>query len=248
MATWSDLEALQISRREESWRTLRRMRSMPPGATGPDDGRRRTFQAALEQAEQFLKAAASVGYDTKPVQVFYGLSQAGRAIAAASERLTDDEWRLTGHGLSSRNTRDQTDLRRVTVEAHKSGSPQAVARALGSEFPPHKCAVSLEELWPLIPETFEERLPNGAADALERPALRFVSGTDRRTDSPWKRRHRTECRTRCGSEGLSRSSQSGSRAIPPSLVGAGGTLRDDEVPGVTMEGNSLAIRLQGRRP
>jgi hypothetical protein len=247
MATWSDLEALQISRREESWRTLRRMRSMPPGATGLDDGRRRTFQAALEQAEQFLKAAASVGYDTKPVQVFYGLSQAGRAIAAASERLTDDEWRLTGHGLSSRNTRDQTDLRRVTVEAHKSGSPQAVARALGSEFPPHKCAVSLEELWPLIPETFEERLPNSAADALERPALRFVSGTDRRTDSPWETAalHRVPYTVW---ERRSLEVVTEWLAGYPTLAGwRGRTRRDDELPSIQMDGDSLAIRLFWRR-
>lgn len=249
MATWSDLEALQVSRREESWRLLRRMRSMPPGATGLDDRRRRTFQAALEQAEQFLKAAASVGYDTKPVQVFYGLSQAGRAIAAASERLTGDEWRLTGHGLTPRNTRDQTDLRQVTVEAHRSGSPQAVAHALGGAFLPHKCAVSLEELWPLIPETFAERLPHGAADALERPALRFVSGTDRRTESPWE----TAALHRVPYTVWERSSLEVVTewlAGYPTLAGwrAGTTLRDDEVPNIAMDGDSLAIRLFWPRP
>src|SRR5262245_28664242 len=110
------------------------MRSMPRGAAGLDDQRRATFQAALEQSEQFFRAAALVGYETKPVQVFYGLYQAGRAIAAASERLNGNEWRLMGHGMSANNTRDQFDLRQVTVKpAGRRASPQKVARALGTE-------------------------------------------------------------------------------------------------------------------
>jgi hypothetical protein len=186
VASWADLQALQVSRREESWRILRGMRSRLPGAAGLDAQRRRTFQAALEQSEQFLRAAASVGYETKPVQVFYGLSQAGRAIAAASERLNGDEWRLSRHGMSARNIRDQTDLRQVTVVAHKSGSPQTVAHALGGEFLADKCAVSVGDLWPLIPETFQIGISDGDSDLLSRPALRFVSGTDRRVDGPWE--------------------------------------------------------------
>ena len=54
---------------------------------------------ALEQAEQMFHAAATVGVATRPLQVFYGLSQAGRAIAAAASGLTGDGWELAGHGI-----------------------------------------------------------------------------------------------------------------------------------------------------
>jgi hypothetical protein len=41
------------------------------------------YRAALEQFEELIKAAASVGYPARPLPLFYALSQAGRAIVAA---------------------------------------------------------------------------------------------------------------------------------------------------------------------
>jgi hypothetical protein len=67
----------------ESWGALRGLRASPPGRAADDLERRETFSAALEQAEQFMRAAAEAGYATKAVQLFYVLSQAGRAICAA---------------------------------------------------------------------------------------------------------------------------------------------------------------------
>jgi hypothetical protein len=62
-------------------RNLRALRHAPPGFAG--HGARRTlFQSSLEQCEQFLAAARDTGYATRPVQLFYALSQAGRAIVA----------------------------------------------------------------------------------------------------------------------------------------------------------------------
>ncbi|WP_443073082.1 YaaC family protein [Streptomyces sp. NBC_01451] len=119
-------------RRREALRGLRRMRAVPPGMAGQNAQRLRTFQAALEQAEQFLSSAESAGYETKPVFAFYALSQAGRAIAAASGHLTDDEYRPSGHGMRVLNTRDQTCLWAAEVEVNKAGTPQSVARAMGS--------------------------------------------------------------------------------------------------------------------
>src|SRR6266536_845586 len=159
VATWGDIATISVSKRDESWRTLRRMRSSPPGAAGVDEARAATFQAALEQSEQLFRAAEAVGPEVRPMLVFYGLSQAGRAIAAASPRLSDKEWRLTGHGVSVKETRDQVNIGKVAIEAHKGGSPQAVAAALGSRFLPPKASVQLEELWLLIPEANEELLP-----------------------------------------------------------------------------------------
>lgn len=55
----------------------------------------------MEQAEQFFSAAQAVGPATKPVLLFYGLSQAARTVAAASPSARQGEWRLGGgHGLT----------------------------------------------------------------------------------------------------------------------------------------------------
>lgn len=70
-----------------------------------DTHRSLVFQTALEQAQQQFTAAASVGYESRPLNLFYGLSQAGRAIAAASSRLgrsgrETETWMGKSHGLS----------------------------------------------------------------------------------------------------------------------------------------------------
>jgi hypothetical protein len=59
------------------------------------------FGAALQQFEELMDAAASVGYAARPLPLFYAISQAGRAIAAVH---ADDPWELSGHGLKHRAT------------------------------------------------------------------------------------------------------------------------------------------------
>lgn len=57
---------------------------------------------ALEQAQQQFAAAERIGYESRPLNLFYGLSQAGRAIAAGSSLLgrgTGHQWQANGHGL-----------------------------------------------------------------------------------------------------------------------------------------------------
>lgn len=57
---------------------------------------------ALEQAQQQFAAAEKIGYESRPLNLFYGLSQAGRALAAGSPLLgrgTGHQWRASGHGL-----------------------------------------------------------------------------------------------------------------------------------------------------
>ncbi|WP_418606212.1 YaaC family protein [Georgenia sp. SUBG003] len=57
---------------------------------------------ALEQAQQQFAAAERIGYESRPLNLFYGLSQAGRAIAAGSRLLgrgTNHQWQANGHGL-----------------------------------------------------------------------------------------------------------------------------------------------------
>src|SRR6266511_1906721 len=76
-STWDDVES---PHRDTVWQHLRALRHAPPGGAHSGD-RRKTFGSALEQAEQLLEAAATVGYAARPILLFYGLSQAGRAVA-----------------------------------------------------------------------------------------------------------------------------------------------------------------------
>ncbi len=116
--------------RGDAWRGLRSLRYQPPAyATG--GGRRSMFRASLEQCEQFLAAAEGAGYATRPVHLFYALSQGSRALVAASPRIGNQQWRATGHGLSMVSA--ATSVSDVTVKAACDGLFQAVAVSLAAE-------------------------------------------------------------------------------------------------------------------
>ena len=80
MTTWFDVSTRASA---ESWPAIRRRRSTPPNAARTG-ARGETFRAALEQAERQFRAAENVSYDSRALNLYYGLSQAGRAIVAAS--------------------------------------------------------------------------------------------------------------------------------------------------------------------
>ncbi|WP_372511780.1 YaaC family protein [Carbonactinospora thermoautotrophica] len=178
--------------RGQVWRELRGLRSTAPGAAARNDERREVFTSALEQAQQFLEAAEMAGPATRPVQVFYGLSQLGRAIAATSTALPDSEpvldkdgspkmnggkpvtvnpWRLSGHGITTVALREQArlGLAKVQVKGQERGTLPGVARALGVAALPANVPIPLGQLWPLLPETHP--VPLDAAP--EFPALAF---------------------------------------------------------------------------
>ncbi|MFH8692501.1 YaaC family protein [Streptomyces anulatus] len=92
---YSDLHA------GEALERLRASRSNPPGKAADRGARRKTYAAALEQTGQMFRAAAVVGPATRPLQIFYGLSQAGRAIASAAVSLNGQDWRLESHGIKT---------------------------------------------------------------------------------------------------------------------------------------------------
>lgn len=114
----------------ESWRYLRALRHAPPGLAAVRGPRKRTFDAALEQAEQLFAAADVVGTAVRPLPLFYGLSQAGRALAAAWVRA--DNGQLSGHGITSSNFRDAKQLAEVTVRSDGCGSFTTIAELLGA--------------------------------------------------------------------------------------------------------------------
>jgi hypothetical protein len=140
---------------DSTWRDLRSLRHAPPGHAGGRGPRRATFQAALEQCEQFIKAAGSADYATRALQLFYAMSQGTRAVVAASPRVGQD-WRVQGHGLSA--ITDRPTLPEVTVYANGNGLFQALATVLGFSPLIDRERVTLAELWPLIPESIEAPL------------------------------------------------------------------------------------------
>jgi hypothetical protein len=107
----------------------------------------------MEQAEQMFRAAAMVGHATRPLLVFYGLSQAGRAIAAAASNAEGDRWRLAGHGIVSRNL--DGPLAKITIRCDAAGSAGSFVRLseiLGSPVWAKDTPVALSFLWDCIPE------------------------------------------------------------------------------------------------
>lgn len=156
----------------ELWSRLRRTRQNPPLPVREDSNRRRVYVSALQQAEDLFVAAAEVGYASRPLLIFYGLSQAGRAIAAASWNANGDTWRLSGHGLHTPDL--DVDLRDIPIYRH--GGSQTSFRRLAAilrspDLPEEKSTakVTFGDLWSTIPENAERPLwgPN------ETPALDF---------------------------------------------------------------------------
>lgn len=139
----------------ESWRALRSRRASPPVPPKQPAARAATFRSSLEQAEQQFRAAAAVDYDSRALNLYYGLSQAGRAIAAAAPGLQrGEEWRLRGHGLTPPHI-DQAsseDIGSLKLEPHKDEqtSFRRLSALLHSDVP---AAFALGDVWPLMYET-----------------------------------------------------------------------------------------------
>lgn len=124
----------------ESWRAIRTIRAEPHESLErvlrSGSARRREFHMALEQAQQQFAAAERIGYESRPLNLFYGLSQAGRAIAAGSNRLgqgTDQDWDASGHGLKY-DTRQAGDVRSTLIrqDSGKRDLFSRVSIAIGS--------------------------------------------------------------------------------------------------------------------
>ena len=109
---------------EVAWEQLRATRWNPPAAAAAISERRATYVFALEQAEQMFRAATTVGIATRPLLVFYGLSQAGRAIAAAASNT--DAWKLNGHGVSTVGLKNR--LSDIEVRTGKQGEHGSFVR------------------------------------------------------------------------------------------------------------------------
>jgi hypothetical protein len=145
-----------------SWRAIRGLRADPPGNAGGN--RQPTFTTALEQAEQLFTAAASTGPAARPLPLFYGVSQAGRALVSA--RNSSERWTYRGHGISEAASANQNNgtVADFHIEPHKSGTGafNAVAAGLNSSnFPGAR--------WGQPRVTRYSWARNGAGDGLSTP-------------------------------------------------------------------------------
>jgi hypothetical protein len=107
--------------------------------------RKQTFAAAMTQFEEQFAAAKAVTAATRPLNLYYGLAQAGMAIAAAH---ASDPRGFNRHGLrlGDRNP----ELADMMVEPDGEGAFQKVAAATGS--PGITEPVSLGALWASLPD------------------------------------------------------------------------------------------------
>jgi YaaC-like Protein len=140
---------------DAAWEQLRGTRWNPPPVASACPERRKTYVFALEQAEQMFRAAAGAGVATRPLLAFYGLSQAGRAVAAAATAATGDEWALEGHGIRCPGGTLRGPLPFIEVQAggdKDRGSFARLSRLLGSSLWPKQDQVTLSALWDMIPE------------------------------------------------------------------------------------------------
>lgn len=130
---------------------IRASRADPPGLAKNGE-RRAVYGTALTQFEELIAAAEMASARTRPLSLFYALSQAGRAIAAV--HLPDD-WQLRGHGLTALDL-GETDITKVKVAPNPGKGTSSffgVAAATGSE--PLFDSVGLVELWSSLPRVCE---------------------------------------------------------------------------------------------
>jgi hypothetical protein len=126
--------------------------------------RRKTFAAAMQQFEEQMTAAKVVTPATGPVNLYYGLAQAGMAIAAAH---APGQWSFSSHGLQLCDT--SPELADICVKPEGNGAFQVVASATGSSG--IGGPVSIGGLWASLPDLCEQA-PLPGADS---PAALYVA-------------------------------------------------------------------------
>lgn len=127
---------------------IRGTRAAPPGLAATDADRRGTYNSALQQFEELVSAAKSVGPASQPLALFYALEQAGQAILAAHLNKAG----RPAHGL--RGSGYDKALHEVAIEPKGEGAFQAVAEAL--DVPGISGKATLGELWASLPEGGQE--------------------------------------------------------------------------------------------
>lgn len=137
--------------------------------------RRKTFAAAMQQFEEQMAAAKVVTPVTRPLNLYYGLVQAGLAIAAAHE---PDPWSFNKHGLKLGDLR--AELEDIAVQPDGNGAFQKVASATNSSeiIGP----VSIGALWSSLPDLCDSaplgsssKFPHALYLTVDNPPPRFTN-------------------------------------------------------------------------
>jgi hypothetical protein len=163
---WADAGAPS---RATVWRNIRAFRYQGAGRAKKGT-RKAVFTSALEQAEQLFDAADIVGYAARPILLFYGLSQAGRAIAAASTAADNNAYELAGHGIKVPTLGQRPPLHELmVVDDVGGGSFIQLANLLRSGTLPD--GAPLGQLWAIIPDLPGPHLDTGTTSYL--PWLRY---------------------------------------------------------------------------
>jgi hypothetical protein len=153
--------------RVESWRRIRALRSDPPSRVNAD--RRATYAAALEQSEQQFAAAAQVATESRAINLFYGLSQAGRAIACAYAD-PGEPYELRLHGITNKNLDDVPADRFPSLTVQAVGLPNSSFRRLSALTGSASLdePVEISALWAMLvePNVRGERLTSDAVPSL----------------------------------------------------------------------------------
>jgi hypothetical protein len=158
-----------MARRErvDSWRRIRKLRSHPRSRVNAD--RRSTYAAALEQAEQQFDAAAQVATESRAINLFYGLSQAGRVIACAYANV-GEPYELRFHGITNENLDDVTAESFPSLTVERRGGPNSRFRRLSElmDSAPLCEPVEIGALWAMLvePNTSGEWLTPDAVPSL----------------------------------------------------------------------------------
>ena len=112
-----------------AWREIQALRAEPTGLAVRDADRKKYFRAALRQAEELAQAADVVSYAVKPILLFYAVSQAGRALAAAR---SPHPWVSRSHGLECRSGGMNVLAATVAPVSGAQTAFQAITAAAGS--------------------------------------------------------------------------------------------------------------------
>jgi YaaC-like Protein len=115
----------------------------------------------MEQAEQLFTGAASADYVIKPILIFYGFSQACRAMAASSSALDYRTFRPRSHGLEVTAQPAELADQKLAPRPEASTSMLATLQTMLG-FPPWSEPLTLGQLWSANPDLAEVPLPNCA--------------------------------------------------------------------------------------
>lgn len=120
-----------------------------------NDSRKKLFNSSLEQAQQQFEAAGRVGVESRALNLYYGLSQAGRAISASKTPVgINKSPEVNGHGLHIPDLQSTTAKNlfemRVKAQGNDNTSYGRLASLLHSD--PLGSSVSLASIWHMLPD------------------------------------------------------------------------------------------------